>query len=99
MRLKLVLIAALVAAAAGAGSCIAIILTAFSSLKPISSPGLLVCLTFLLPAAAVLLASIFVYRHRAPAKTSSIPHRDNRDTPESLSFFACFDLKFSATPH
>jgi purine-cytosine permease-like protein len=65
MRLKLVLIAALVAAAAGAGSCIAIILTAFSSLKPISSPGLLVCLTFLLPAAAVLLASIFVYRHTA----------------------------------
>ena len=37
--------------------------------------------------------------HRAPAKTSSIPHRDSRDTLESLSFYACFDLKFSATPH
>jgi len=65
MRLKLVLIAALLAALVGAGSCIAIILTVFSSLKPISSPGLLVGLTLLLPTASVLLASIFVYRHTA----------------------------------
>jgi uncharacterized membrane-anchored protein len=65
MRLKLVLIAALLAALAGAGSCIAIILTVFSSLKPISSPGLLVASTLLLPPASILLASIFVYRHTA----------------------------------
>ncbi len=65
MRLRLVLLAALLAAIAGAGSCIAIVLAVFSSLKPVSRPGLLVSLTFLLPVAAVLLASNFVYRHTA----------------------------------
>jgi hypothetical protein len=65
MRLKLVLISALVAALVGAGSAIAIILAAFSSLKPITAPGLLVVSTYLLPALATLLASIFVYRHTA----------------------------------
>lgn len=65
MRLKLVLISALLAAAAGAGSAIAIILSVFSSLKPITAPGLLVVSTYLLPTLATLLASIFVYRHTA----------------------------------
>ncbi len=65
MRLKLVFISSLVAAIVGAGSAIAIILSVFSSLKPISAPGLLVLSTFLLPALTVLLATIFVYRHTA----------------------------------
>ncbi|MGH9874100.1 MAG: hypothetical protein ACRD9S_16740 [Pyrinomonadaceae bacterium] len=65
MRLKLVLISSLVAAIAGAGSAIAIILTVFSSLHPIATPGSLVVSTYLLPILTTLLASIFVYRHTA----------------------------------
>ena|SRR2546422_11333385 len=65
MRLKLVLIASLLAAVIGSGASIAIILGAFASLKPLSAPGLLVIATFVLPTAAVLYASIFVYRHTA----------------------------------
>ena len=65
MRLKLVLISSLIAAVVGAGSAIAIIISVFSSLKPISAPGLLVLSTFLLPTLTVLLAAIFVYRHTA----------------------------------
>ena len=65
MRLKLVLISALIAAVIGAGSAIAIILYVFSSFKPITTPGLLVVSTYLLPTLATLLASIFVYRHTA----------------------------------
>ena len=65
MRLKLVLIASLIAAIAGAGSSIAIVLAVFASVKPVSGPGLLVISTFLLPAAAITFASVFVYRHTA----------------------------------
>ena len=65
MRLKLVLISALIAAVAGAGSAIAIILSVFSSLRPITTPGLLVVSTYLLPTLATLLSSMFVYRHTA----------------------------------
>jgi predicted neutral ceramidase superfamily lipid hydrolase len=65
MRLKLVLISAVIAAVVGAGSAIAIILSVFSSLRPITTPGLLVLSTYLLPILATLLASIFVYRHTA----------------------------------
>jgi hypothetical protein len=65
MRLKLVLIAALIAAVAGAGSAIAIVLLVFSSLESITSPGLLVVATYLLPLLSTLFASIFVYRHTA----------------------------------
>jgi hypothetical protein len=65
MRIKLVLAASLIAAIVGAGSAIAIILLAFSSLKPIGAPGLLVAATYLLPTLATLLAAIFVYRHTA----------------------------------
>ena len=65
MRLKLVFISSVVAAALGAGSSIAIILYVSSSLKPIAAPGLFVLATFLLPAGATLLATIFVYRHTA----------------------------------
>ena len=65
MRLKLVLISSLVAAIIGAGSAIAIIVSVFSSLHPITTPGLLVISTYLLPTLTILLASIFVYRHTA----------------------------------
>jgi hypothetical protein len=65
MRLKLVLISSLLAAVAGAGSAIAIIVSVFSSLQAIATPGLLVVSTFLLPILTTLLASIFVYRHTA----------------------------------
>jgi uncharacterized BrkB/YihY/UPF0761 family membrane protein len=65
MRLKLVFIASLLAALTGAGASVAIILAVFSSLNTLSSPGLLVLSTFLLPIVTCLLASIFVYRHTA----------------------------------
>ena len=65
MRLKLVLVSSLVAALVGAGSAIAIIVSAFSSLHPITTPGLLVVSTYLLPVLTIFLASIFVYRHTA----------------------------------
>jgi uncharacterized membrane protein YfcA len=65
MRLKLVIIASLLAAIIGAGATIAVVLALFSSLRPISSPDLVVAATFLLPAATCLMASIFVYRHTA----------------------------------
>ncbi|MGH9882649.1 MAG: hypothetical protein ACRD6N_14530 [Pyrinomonadaceae bacterium] len=65
MRLKLVLIASLLAALTGAGASVAIILSVFSSLNSLSAPGLLVLSTLLLPIVTCLLASIFVYRHTA----------------------------------
>jgi hypothetical protein len=64
MRLKLVLIASSLAAIAGAGSCIALVLGVFSR-QALSSPGLLVASTFLLPLATIIYSSIFVYRHTA----------------------------------
>jgi uncharacterized membrane-anchored protein len=64
MRLKLVVIASLLAAIVGAGSCIALVLGVFS-VKALSSPGLLVTATLLLPIATIIFASIFVYRHTA----------------------------------
>ncbi|HEV2826997.1 MAG TPA: hypothetical protein VGW76_05290 [Pyrinomonadaceae bacterium] len=65
MRLKLVLMSSLIAAVAGAGAATGIIVSVFSSLKPITRPGVLVVSTYLLPFSAILLASIFVYRHTA----------------------------------
>ncbi len=65
MRLKLVLIASLIASVAGAGTAIAVTLAAFASLKPLSTPGVLAFSTYLLPLLTTLLASIFVYRHTA----------------------------------
>ena len=64
MRLKLVLAASVVAAIVGAGSCTALILGVFSA-KALSSPGLLVASTLLLPVAAITVAATFVYRHTA----------------------------------
>lgn len=64
MRLKLVLAASALAAFVGAGSCIALVLGVFS-VKALSSPGLLVASTLLLPVATIVFAAIFVYRHTA----------------------------------
>ena len=64
MRLRLVFAAAALAAVVGAGSCIALVLGVFSA-KALSSPGLLVASTLLLPLAAITFAAIFVYRHTA----------------------------------
>jgi hypothetical protein len=64
MRLKLVIAASVLAALVGAGSCIALVLGVFS-VKALSNPGLLVTSTLLLPTAAIVFASIFVYRHTA----------------------------------
>jgi hypothetical protein len=65
MRLKLVIITSLLAAIAGAGASVAIILLGFSALPTMRPPGLLLLATLLLPVVAVLLGSIFVYRHTA----------------------------------
>jgi len=64
MRLKLVFGASAAAAIAGAGSCIALVLGVFSR-QALSSPSLLVASTLVLPAAAIIFSSIFVYRHTA----------------------------------
>jgi len=64
MRLKLVVIASVLAAVIGAGSCIALVLAVFSR-QALSSPGLLVASTSVLPLATIIFASIFVYRHTA----------------------------------
>ena len=64
MRLKLVIAASVLAAVAGAGSCIALVLGVFS-VKVLSNPGLLATSTLLLPIATIVFASIFVYRHTA----------------------------------
>ena len=64
MRLKLVIIASVLAAVVGAGASIALVLGVFA-VKSLSSPGLLAASTFLLPIAAIVFASIFVYRHTA----------------------------------
>jgi purine-cytosine permease-like protein len=63
MRLKLVLCASSLAAIVGAGLCIGVLLAFFSSVKLFAYPSLLLVSTFLLPTAAIVFASIFVYRH------------------------------------
>ncbi|SRR6266496_6779174 len=65
MRLRLVLVSSLLAAAAGSGASIGIILAISSSWKPNSAPGLLVLSTLFLPALTIICATIFVYRHTA----------------------------------
>ena len=64
MRLKLVFLVSFLAAVAGSGSCIALVLGVLSR-QALTNPGLLVLSTFLLPIATIIFASIFVYRHTA----------------------------------
>lgn len=65
MRLKLVIIASLLAAFVGAGATITLVLTLFSSLRQLSRPDFAVFATLLLPAITSLIAAYFVYRHTA----------------------------------
>src|SRR5215813_11722587 len=65
MRLKLVVITSVLAALIGAGASIGIILFIFPSLRTAWTPGPLLIAVLLLPIAAVLFGSIFVYRHTA----------------------------------
>jgi purine-cytosine permease-like protein len=65
MRLKLVFIVSIIAALIGSGASIGIVLGVFASLRPLNSPSLLVISTFVLPLAAIVWATIFVYRHTA----------------------------------
>ena len=64
MRLKLVIIASLLAAVVGAGASIALVLGVLA-VRSLSSPGLLAISTLLMPIATIVFASIFVYRHTA----------------------------------
>jgi len=64
MRLKLVFAASALAALVGAGSCIALVLGVLSP-KALTSPGLLVTSTLILPVATIVFAAVFVYRHTA----------------------------------
>ena len=65
MRLKLVFISSVLAATVGTGAAIAVILSVLSSLKQVTAPGPFILATFLLPTGAILLATLFVYRHTA----------------------------------
>ena len=65
MRPKLVFGVSLLSALLGGGSCIAIVLVVFSSFKPVGRPGLVLLGTLFLPIAAIILGSVFVYRHTA----------------------------------
>jgi hypothetical protein len=65
MRAKLVFGVSILAALVGGGSCIAIVFFVFSSFNPVNRIGLFVAATMLLPIAAIIFGSVFVYRHTA----------------------------------
>ncbi len=88
MRLRLVIAASLIAAIVGAGSCIALVLGVFS-VKALSSPGLLVASTLLVPAATIIFASIFVYRHTARRRRLQAFLTAILATTLTLAFFIC----------
>jgi uncharacterized BrkB/YihY/UPF0761 family membrane protein len=91
MRLRLVIAASLLAAIVGAGSCIALVLGVFS-VKALSSPGLLVASTLLLPVLAIIFASIFVYRHTARRRRLQAFLTALLATLLTLAFFVCASI-------
>ena len=91
MRLRLVIAASLLAAIVGAGSCIALVLGVFS-VKALSNPGLLVSSTLLLPIAAIIFASIFVYRHTARRRRLQALITALLATVLTLGFFVCASI-------
>ena len=91
MRLRLVIAASLLAAIVGAGSCVALVLGVFS-VKALSSPGLLVVSTLLLPAAAIIFASIFVYRHTARRRKLQAVLTALLATFLTLALFVCASI-------
>ena len=79
MRLKLVLLASLIAALVGVGSTSAIILLVFSSLNPASAPGILLALTYLDTNAGDLAGSnICLSTHRTPAPVAGCAYRSHQ---------------------
>jgi uncharacterized membrane protein len=91
MRLRLVIAASLLAAIVGAGSCIALVLGVFS-VKALSSPGLLVASTLLLPILAIIFAAIFVYRHTARRRRLQAFLTALLATLLTLAFFVCASI-------
>ena len=65
MRLKLVIIASLIAAVLGAGLEVVLVLLIFSDLSAFSTPRGITLAIYLLPFITTLLAAMFVYRHTA----------------------------------
>jgi drug/metabolite transporter (DMT)-like permease len=65
MRLKLVILASLIAALLGTGLAIVLVLFMFSTLSSMSTAGPVVVGVYLLPVLTTLLAAVFVYRHTA----------------------------------
>lgn len=65
MRWKLLLIAALLAGAVGAGSTLGLVYGLTRPLESVMRPSLFALSALLIPLAAITFASIFVYRHTA----------------------------------
>ena len=65
MRLKLVMIASLVAALLGSGVAIFLVLLMFSTPSSMATGGPVVFALYLLPVLTTFLAAMFVYRHTA----------------------------------
>ncbi|HEY6189811.1 MAG TPA: hypothetical protein VIW80_19310 [Pyrinomonadaceae bacterium] len=65
MRWKLLLIASLLATIVGAGAPLCIVLGFPNLHDRFSDPGIFIFSTLLIPAAAIMAASFFVYRHTA----------------------------------
>ena len=65
MRLKLVILASLIAALLGAGLAIVLVLLMFSTQSSMSTAGPVVFAIYLFPVLTTLLAAMFVYRHTA----------------------------------
>lgn len=91
MRFRLVIAASIIAAIVGAGSCIALVLGVFS-VKALSSPGLLVASTLLLPVAAIIFASFFVYRHTARRRRLQALLTAILATTLTLGLFVCASI-------
>jgi hypothetical protein len=88
MRLKLLVAVSLLASVLGAGSCIAILAFVFSSSRPFAPPpSLVAAATFLLPAATIIFASVFVYRHTARRRRLQAVLTVLLATVLTLSFF------------
>ena len=65
MRWKLLIVASLLAAVAGAGVCLAPAYFLLDPARAPASPGWITAATLLVPLAATTYAAIFVYRHTA----------------------------------
>jgi hypothetical protein len=65
LRWKLLIFASLLAAVAGAGSCLAVARLLLDPVRHSPAPVWMVAATVVIPLAATVYASIFVYRHTA----------------------------------